>query len=77
VDLNELQWGDRVIVHLNGSSYVFEVRSKHTVKPDDMSLVEREEDYAWLNLLTCQGFDEESNVYQYRLIVRAVLVDVE
>jgi LPXTG-site transpeptidase (sortase) family protein len=77
VDLNELQWGDKVIVHLNGASHIFEVRSKHTVRPDDMSLVEREEEYAWLNLLTCQGFDEESDVYQYRLIVRAVLVDVE
>ncbi len=53
------------------------MRSKHTVKPDDMRLVEREEDYAWLNLLTCRGFDEESDAYQYRLIVRAVLVDVE
>ncbi|MCB2209607.1 THxN family PEP-CTERM protein [bacterium] len=77
VDLNKLQWGDEVIVHLNGASHVFEVRSKHTVRPDDMSLVEREEEYAWLNLLTCRGFDEESNLYQYRLIVRAVLVDVD
>ena len=77
VDLNKLQWGDKIIVHLNGSAYVFEVRSKLTVQPDDLSLIDKEEDYSWVNLMTCKEFNEETGVYDYRLIVRAVLVDVE
>ena len=56
VDINTLKWGDKIIVHLNGESYVFEVRSKLTVKPTDMSLIEKEDDYSWLNLMTCREF---------------------
>jgi LPXTG-site transpeptidase (sortase) family protein len=77
VDLNKLQWGDKVIVHLNGSAYTFEVRSKLSVEPDDLSLVEQEEDYSWLNLMTCKEFNEETGVYDYRLIVRTVLVGMD
>ena len=77
VDLHQLKWGDKIIVHLYGSSYVFEVRSKLTVVPTDMSLIEKEEDYSWLNLMTCRDFNEETDLYDYRLIVRAVLLDVE
>jgi LPXTG-site transpeptidase (sortase) family protein len=77
VDLHQLKWGDKIIVHLYGSSYVFEVRSKLTVEPTDMSLIEKEEDYSWLNLMTCRDFNEETDLYDYRLIVRAVLIDVE
>ena len=77
VDLHQLKWGDKIIVHLYGSSYVFEVRSKLTVEPTDMSLIEKEEDYSWLNLMTCRDFNEETDLYDFRLIVRAVLIDVE
>lgn len=77
VDLNTLKWGDRIIVHLNGESYIFEVRSKLTIEPTDMSLIEKEDDYSWLNLMTCREFNEDTGAYDYRLVVRAVLIDVE
>ena len=39
VDINTLKWGDKIIVHLNGESYVFEVpleidRKTHGYEPD-------------------------------------------
>ncbi|MBG0786962.1 MAG: THxN family PEP-CTERM protein [Anaerolineaceae bacterium] len=77
VDLNTLHWGDTIIVHLNGTSYIFEVRSKLTVEPTDMSIIEKQEDYSWLNLMTCLEFNEQTGVYDYRLVVRAVLIEIE
>jgi len=35
------------------------------------------EDRPWLTLVTCQGYDAESNSYRWRIVVRAVLVKVE
>jgi sortase (surface protein transpeptidase) len=36
----------------------------------------KHEDKAWITLITCKSYDEISNVYKERVIVRAVLVDV-
>ena len=77
VDIHQLKWGDKIIVHLYDTSYEFEVRSTLTVEPSDMSLLDKDEDYSWLNLMTCRDFNEETNVYDYRLIVRSVLINVE
>ncbi len=77
VNLNQLKYGDKIVIHLYGSAYTFEVRSRLTVKPDDLSLIDKEEDFAWLNLVTCRGFSPSDDAYGYRLIVRAILVDVE
>jgi LPXTG-site transpeptidase (sortase) family protein len=75
--LDQLRWGDQVIIHLAGSQYVFEVRSIRSVKPDDTRLILRDEGYSWLNLITCKDFDEASDQYRHRLIVRTVLVEVK
>ena len=40
-------------------------------------LIEKEDDYSWLNLMTCREFNEDTGAYDYRLVVRAVLIDVE
>ncbi|MCJ7622564.1 MAG: class F sortase [Anaerolineaceae bacterium] len=72
-NLSKLKWGDEVIVHVYGQAYVYEVRTveKYT-KPDDTSSVYKHEEYPWLTLITCQGFDEESDSYNWRVMVRAV-----
>jgi len=35
------------------------------------------EDQAWLTLITCRGYDEQSDSYKYRVVTRAVLIKVE
>ena len=34
------------------------------------------EDYPWLTLITYKGYDQEGDSYRWRVIVRAVQVDV-
>jgi len=76
-DLGELKWGDEVIVHAYGQAYVYEVRTvERYVQPDDTSSVFKHENYPWLTLITCKGYDEKSDSYRWRVAVRVVQVDV-
>jgi LPXTG-site transpeptidase (sortase) family protein len=77
VHLNWLFYGDRIIVHLYGEQYVYEVRSVSKVTPDSGSSVIKHEELPWLTLITCKGYDEASNSYKYRVVIRAVQVTIE
>jgi LPXTG-site transpeptidase (sortase) family protein len=76
IDLNRLYWGHKVILHINGLRYIYEVRESRTLWPEDKSAFKHEE-YSWLTLVTCKDYVESSNTYSRRLIVRAVLVRIE
>jgi len=76
VDLHTLQHGDQVEVHTWGQVYTYEVRQVMQVRPDDLRALPHD-DYDVLTLITCQGFDESSGEYGWRLAVRAVLIDIE
>ncbi len=77
-DLGELKWGDEVIVHAYGQAYVYEVRTvEKYVQPDDTSSVYKHEDYPWLTLITCREYEEDSNSYRWRVIVRAVQTKID
>ncbi len=73
--LADLGWDDEVIVIVNGLEHVYRVREVLRVAPDDLSIL-RHEEYSWLTLITCQGYDEARQAYRWRVAVRAVLVEV-
>lgn len=74
--LDQLKWGDELIVSAWGQEYVYEVRSvQDRVDPTDLSVLDHEE-YPWLTLISCKGYDASSDTYAYRVVVRAIQVDV-
>jgi len=75
VRLGELLWGDEVIIHAFGQRYRYEVRQVTSVDPDDLSVL-RHEEYDWVTLITCRGYDEQQDAYRSRMVVRAVLMEV-
>ena len=78
MNLKNLKYGDRIIVHLYGQKYVFEVQASRLVNPGINSYAfQHLEDSSYLTLITCQGYDEQSEFYRFRRIVRAVLVSVQ
>jgi LPXTG-site transpeptidase (sortase) family protein len=77
VHINDLVYGDRIIVHVWGGSYSYAVQQVIQVAPDAVSSVIKHEELPWVTLLTCRGYDQASNSYKYRLAVRAVLVEVK
>ena len=77
VNLDKLSWGDQIIVHAWGQSYIYEVRSKDdNVSPDNIEAISHEV-LPWLTLITCKDFDIENNSYLLRVIVRAVQIEVK
>jgi LPXTG-site transpeptidase (sortase) family protein len=75
-DLKELVYGDTVIVHGWGEQYVYKIREVDVVSPYDPSVL-RHEEYPWLTLVTCAGFDETSDSYRWRVVARAVMVSID
>jgi LPXTG-site transpeptidase (sortase) family protein len=75
VHLNWLWYGDKVIVHAWGADYTYEVRQVKQMSPGAVSSVLKHEELPWVTLVTCRGYDEVSDTYLYRVVVRAVLVD--
>jgi len=76
--LQDLGYGERLIVHMLDQQYVFEIRNKRLVRPDTTAFAfEHLEDASYLTLVTCSGYNEEKNTYSFRRIVRAVLVEVK
>jgi LPXTG-site transpeptidase (sortase) family protein len=75
-DLENLAWGDRILIHAWGQEYIYEVRTISQVWPDDLSVLQHE-DYDWVTLISCEAFDDQKSQFQQRLIARAVLIAVE
>jgi LPXTG-site transpeptidase (sortase) family protein len=75
--LNMLWWGDKVIIHISGVQYVYEVRSVQQIGPGNINAMMKHEQLSWVTLVTCRGYDIASNSYRYRVLVRAVLVEVK
>jgi LPXTG-site transpeptidase (sortase) family protein len=66
-----------VIVHAGGAQYVYEVRSVQQVRPNDTAAMMKHQTLPWVTLVTCRGYDQASDSYKYRVLVRAVLVQVK
>ena len=75
VNLSKLKYGDQIIIHAYGQKYIFEVSSNMVVEPNDTSVF-KHEDKPWLTLVTCKEYDQKTNTYRQRVVVRAVLVKV-
>jgi len=74
--IDTLKWGDRLVVHLGSDQYVYEVREVEQVSPSDVAAMLKHEDQSWVTLVTCHGYSGTGADYDYRELVRAVLVDV-
>ena len=76
-DLEKLIYGDHMKVSAWGQEYIYEVRDTKIVYPENSHPLEEIEDgYDWLTLVTCKGYDQKNDAYQWRYIVRAVLVEI-
>jgi len=77
VHLGSLVWGDQIIIHAFGQEYIYEVRESNLVAPGAVAAAIQHEQLPWLTLITCQGYDENSNTYRNRVIVGAVQVAIK
>ena len=76
-NIDTLSWGDKVIIHAWGAQYVYEVRTEQQVGPGSTAAMLKHETLPWVTLVTCRGYDEPKGDYTYRILVRAVLVEMK
>jgi LPXTG-site transpeptidase (sortase) family protein len=76
INLINIKYGDRVIVHAFGQKYTFGVQTSMSVVPTDRSVMKHEEK-PWLTLVTCRDYDEKTDTYLTRTVVRAALIGVD
>ena len=62
INLINIKYGDRVIVHAFGQKYTFVVQTSMSVVPTDRSVMKHEEK-PWLTLVTCRDYDEKTDTY--------------
>lgn len=75
--LHKLKWGDEVVIEAWGQRYVYEVREiEEWVDPNLIGFLPHE-DYPWLTLITCKGYNQKTNSYDWRVLVRAVQTRVD
>ena len=75
-NLRSLNTGEYIFVNNLGYRYTYKIISNKYVQPDDITVLKHEEE-AHLTLITCDAFDEKTGTYLRRVVVRAVLVDVQ
>ncbi len=76
VGLRGMRYGDPVFLHAGGFKYEYRVRENQLVGETDGSVIMQHEEYDWITLITCEGYDESLGEYRWRRVVRAVLVGV-
>ena len=75
VNLDRLKFGDKIIVRAYGQQNIFDVQTNLIVGSNDNSVMKHEE-LPWITLVTCKDYNEKTDTYLHRIVVRAVLVDV-
>ncbi|HUH96795.1 MAG TPA: sortase, partial [Anaerolineales bacterium] len=76
VDLHTLKWGDQVIIHFAGQRYIYQVLENDLVSATDVSAF-KHEDLPWITLITCKDYEASTDTYTHRVVVRAVLIQVQ
>jgi len=74
--LKTLHYGDQVMLLVGEKTYIYEVRDTRLISPIDVDAMLQHEEYDWITLVTCEDYNTLGATYDYRRMVRAVLVDV-
>jgi len=75
--LRSLKYDETILLHYAGMKYTYALRNNILTAPDATQWITRHETRDWLTLITCQQFNEKTQAYDYRRVVRAVLLSVE
>ena len=76
-NIKSLKYGDKITIQAYGETYTYEVRENKLVTRDNMNVIEEHMDRDWVTLITCEYYNETTDEYLFRRVVRAVLVEVK
>jgi LPXTG-site transpeptidase (sortase) family protein len=76
IQLKTLKYGDQVKIHAFGMVYTYEITESSLITNANVKTAFKHEDKPVITLLTCESYQEVSNMYARRRMVRAMLVSV-
>jgi len=74
--LKDLKYGDQIIIHAYGQIFTYEITETTSISPTDTAAMLKHADKSSLTLITCEDYQEKTQKYSSRRLVRAVLVSV-
>jgi LPXTG-site transpeptidase (sortase) family protein len=74
--LKDLKYGDQVKIHAFGQVFTYEIRESSLISPTNVTTMMQHEEKSWITLITCEVFNEKTETYSYRRMVKAVLISV-
>jgi len=72
-----LKYGDTIQLLVDDQVYTYEVRESRIISSTNVDAAMQHKEYDWVTLVTCEGYNSVLGNYDYRRIVRAVLVSVD
>jgi sortase (surface protein transpeptidase) len=72
-----MTYGDDLRLQAFGPIYVYEIREGLLATPDDEASVFLHVELPWLTLVNCERYDQATESYLYRRVIRAALVRVQ
>ena len=75
-ELKSLRYGEQIFIRAWGQTYVYEVRERQLLDPNDVDAMMESEEHDWLTLITCEFYNSFTGNYLFRRMIRAVLVEV-
>ncbi|MCA2001643.1 MAG: sortase, partial [Chloroflexi bacterium] len=75
-DIKGLRKGDFIYLHAGGQTFVYQIQENRKISPLNVSAVFKHQEYDWVTLVTCEDYNKQNGAYQYRRMVRAVLISV-
>lgn len=76
VGLINLTYGDQIKIHTFGQVYIYEVIESQIVQPSNITAAFKHEKKSWLTLIICENYQDKTETYTNRRMVRAILVSV-
>ena len=76
-EIKSLKHGDQVQIHAWGLTYTYVVRESRIISPKNINIALKHEEYDWVTLITCEDYNTDWGTYDYRRMVRAVLISIE
>lgn len=75
-NLHRLTPGNRIFIHAWGQKFIYVIQETFKVEADEIDVLSHEEE-DWITIITCENYDPIKGEFQKRLIVRAILIEVE
>ena len=76
-DLKKLRYNDEIQIEAFGHVYTYRVRNNFLIEPDDLKSPFIKKNGTWITLMTCEDYNQRTETYASRRLVRAVLVNID